>query len=231
MAYADVGVTGRDYFNSGFAIKVPQVVCLSNDLIVVSYIRDSNNYGYVVAGTISGAGSITWGTAISLSTQSNDTVPIAIDRLTDSTFAIAYQISSPGFDLRCHAGSVSGTTITMGTPITIDQLDTTSSRAIVCYEGSHITVCAYKASATSGTYAHHVTASGTTLTDRGATSITADALTNIDGCRLMYISGVLYAAFCGIYHDQPIVYHVSVTGTAAPSNIANSGALGDVAFI
>lgn len=90
----------------------PQVVALSATLVVTGYYDRVSGDFSVIAGSISGT-TITWGTAVvQTAATAGGTTPYGISRLSATEFIVSLGYSTA---LLSNYGSVSGTTITLGT--------------------------------------------------------------------------------------------------------------------
>ena len=90
--------------------QYPQVVALSETLVVTAFVQNSPFDFYVVAGSISGT-TITWGTAVLMTSSTNIYNAYGISRLSATEFIISAGKSAT---ILSNYGSVSGTTITLG---------------------------------------------------------------------------------------------------------------------
>lgn len=105
--------------NFATSTNLEKIIALTPSLVVVLYRNNAVSSGHlhVRAGTISGT-TITWGTAV-LVTAFVNTVEnqISIDRLSDTHFVCVFE--NTGTLSQIAVGSVSGTTITLGTPVNL----------------------------------------------------------------------------------------------------------------
>jgi hypothetical protein len=95
-----------------FAFQILKTIFLTSTLLVHVYTKMGSNNTYAIAGTIATDGTITYGSETSISTLGLASYhqTLSADRLTDSTFIVFSQ----GYCIAC---SVSGTTITYGSPV------------------------------------------------------------------------------------------------------------------
>lgn len=143
--------------------KWSSVTYLDATHFVIAY-RDQTDSakGKVVCGSISGF-TPTLGTIVEFDVASADY--ISISRLDSTHFVIAYQADSDGDQGKCRVGSVSGTTITLGTVATFES--NSAAYISVCgMDATHFVVAYYDLDVDTGKV-RGASVSGTTIT-RGA---------------------------------------------------------------
>ena len=107
-------------FNSGGAQYnngTPMIYVPSIDKVLIAY-RDggNSNYGTIVAGTVSG-NSISFGSETVFENSSTYDPSLAYNTQTNS-IVVAYRDAGDNDYCKYSVGTISGTTITMGTPVT-----------------------------------------------------------------------------------------------------------------
>jgi len=110
-------------------------VCFDPDQerVIIAY-RDSPNsdYGTVIAGEVSGT-SITFGSPVVYSTATTQNVNCVYDTSNDKVVIVYYDVSNTG--LKAVVGTVSGSSISLGTPTTI-VANNTSSGVKAVFDGT-----------------------------------------------------------------------------------------------
>jgi len=192
---------------AAFDGRYNSVCALSASLVVMSYV---NVLGvYIVAGTVSG-GTITFGTPVQLS-NTYGTIVYTMVPYSSTQFVFSYYDGNSG-QIALRAGTVSGTTITLGTATTLSPGNNTNGVIMISptvgvwgynpNSGSQIAFRAFTLSGTTFTF-------GTTLT---VSSVTPNPAGNPTPTSMMQVTSGIMA------------YDVSMcTGTNAKGFISNSG--------
>ena len=103
-----------------------------NSRIVIAYHDSANSYGYAVVGTVSGT-SISFGTPTAFESGTTSSISICYDS-TNSKVVIAYQDSGNNAYSTAVVGTVSGTSISFGTPVTF--LASTTNYLSISYDAT-----------------------------------------------------------------------------------------------
>ena len=142
-----------------------RVARLTDTLAVAAY-ENTSNHPVVVALSISGS-TVTAGTPVTVEATGMSGNDMELMPLTASTFALAW--SSGGGTARVAAGSVSGTTVTMGSPINFYASGAPTTLAAVALSATKLAIFF----STASVYLHACTVdiSGTTCTANAAQSI------------------------------------------------------------
>lgn len=136
--YLEGATPGRDGLNfpasvveiSATAPSSSKIIRLTDTLFVALHLT-ANDTLVAYAGTLNG-NTMTWGSSATVNTADTDSIDIC--RVSDSVFAVAYR-DEGGSDYLCvRAGSVSGTTITMGTEKELTAAAITEDEIGICYE-------------------------------------------------------------------------------------------------
>jgi len=132
------------------------VAYIGNSKVVVAYSDGGNSYrGTAVVGTVSGT-SISFGTPVTFDSNAINTTSAIYDSTNDKV-VIAYSNGSDSNKGTCVVGTVSGTSISFGTPVVFDNsnlsfvsatYDSTNSKAVIAYRD---TPDGYKGKAIVGT--------------------------------------------------------------------------------
>jgi hypothetical protein len=147
---------------AGTAGTVSNVVRMTDTVMVYLYSNtgDSNRL-YAVCGTVASNGSISFGTPQNISTLNNYGPYGAVCRMDDTHFMVAYKgTSAYGYVVCC---SISGTDITVGTPVIFHDEDTPGNNMGIASLSSSLFVIAYANSVTRNRVIAG-TISGTTIT-------------------------------------------------------------------
>lgn len=127
-------IVDNDVFNSVAVAYHP-----IEQRVVVAY-KDSNYYGVAVVGQIAGGGGITWGSKTTFNAEFTDAIEMAYDANANAIVISFSNINDVGHMV---AGTVSGSTITFGSPNSIDNYgqsqllhDAVSGYNLVCYGNS-----------------------------------------------------------------------------------------------
>jgi len=107
---------------------------------IVAYQNASNNYGQASVGTVSG-NSISFGTAVSFNSGNTTFVGIAFDPDSANKFVIMYSNGAGSNTGKAVVGTVSGTTMSLGTAVVFNNAETTEvsislnseNKYILCY--------------------------------------------------------------------------------------------------
>ena len=141
-------------FNSGDTITPSAAFDSSNNKIVIAY-KDSGNsqYGTAIVGTVSGT-SISFGSEVVFEAAAlKDYVGIAFDS-NSNKIVIAYSDQGNSSYGTAIVGTVSGTSISFGSPVVFDSSGTTSYMNLTFDSNSNVVVAGYQISATpAGLYA------------------------------------------------------------------------------
>jgi|DEB0MinimDraft_12_1074336.scaffolds.fasta_scaffold11280_3 hypothetical protein len=128
--YASVGtVSGtsisfgsRVEFNNGETLETTSVFDSSNNKVVIFY-RDNGNseYGTARVGTVSGT-SISFGSEVVFNTGTSNMMSAAFDS-NSNKIALAYNDEPDSYKGKCIIGTVSGTSISFGSPVVFESLN------------------------------------------------------------------------------------------------------------
>jgi len=165
-------------FSSSFLETLPEeaaaeyvdVAALDSTHIVVAYQSAATNYGRVVAGTVDLSGDVTWGSPVTF--QSATTKHVRVAALSTTSFVISYGVLGHAYVI---AGTVSGTSITLGTATEL--IGSTSYSTDVCMLDSTHFLAGYRSDG--NTYARAGSVSGTSITL--GTAYTVRSRTCVDG--------------------------------------------------
>ena len=137
-------------------VLITAVVYVGNSKVVVAYRDgDNSNRGTAVVGTVSGT-SISFGTPVTFNSVTTNYISAIYDSTNDKV-VIAYTNQSDSNKGTCVVGTVSGTSISFGTPVVFDSsdlsfvsatYDSTNSKAVIAYRD---TTDSYKGKAIVGT--------------------------------------------------------------------------------
>jgi len=144
---------------TGAEIQVRKTIELNSSALVILY--QAGTTINAVAATIGANGALTYGTAIEIinNTQNEEHVDICL--IGTDKFAVCYKNASNfTFAVVC---TVSGTTITLGTGVTMS-ISLATTNASICSLGTDKFIVVYKNSSDSLMYAKAATVSGTTIT-------------------------------------------------------------------
>jgi len=164
-------------FSSSLISSLPETVygdhidiaVLDSTHIVMAYARSSDQYGRVVIGQVNSDKSISWGSAVTF--NSHSTKYIAVAAMSSSSFVITYNEDNAN-DTCQIAGTVSGTSITLGSSDTISalpmyckpstcKLDSTNFVTVYArYDGSYTKTIVFTGTVSGTTITHY---SGSTL--------------------------------------------------------------------
>ena len=143
-------------FNSVTTNYISAIYDSTNDKVVIAYTNQSDsNKGTCVVGTVSGT-SISFGTPVTFDSNAINTTSAIYDSTNDKV-VIAYSNGSDSNKGTCVVGTVSGTSISFGTPVVFDSsdlsfvsatYDSTNSKAVIAYRD---TPDGYKGKAIVGT--------------------------------------------------------------------------------
>ena len=137
----------------------------SNNKVVIAYKDHGNsNYGTAVVGTVSGT-SISFGTPVVFESAATN-YPSATFDSTNNKVVIAYEDDANSDYGTAVVGTVSGTSISFGTPVVFESFST--SYHSIAYIGSGKVVISYRNSSDSKSYAIVGTVSGTSISFGGA---------------------------------------------------------------
>lgn len=162
-----VGSTTSTAMTLGSAATIESFYCAAydvsydpvNDKVIVVYSSASGLQARV--GTISGT-TITWGSAATVTTSSSATAPLCITNIGSGKFAVVYNNGASSNYTTVVVGSVSGTTITFGTPVQV--IAYASSYNFISYDaGADRIVISYTNASSSG-FVVAASVSGTTVT-------------------------------------------------------------------
>lgn len=143
---------------------------LNNNTVVICYEKEAGSPDHlrVVAGTIAGT-SISWGTPVQVQDDISNT---RITRMSDNKFAIAYEnnLATTAGDGVLVAGTVSGNTITIGTPQTFESISMISSVALAALSETELIVAYEDDGGTDKGRVFYATLSGTVFSFPGTIS-------------------------------------------------------------
>lgn len=164
------------------------VARLSNTKFVIAFKdEDDNDNGKVIIGTVSGTTvSITDDSAVIF--EAGNVSKIEVKAFSETSFVIAYKDDSDGNKVKLVAGTVSGTTITLGS---IVELDANTAGAVgVETLSSGVGLAVYMITGSTAIYQRAFTLSGTTITMQGSadTLFTHAVFTNCNCVKLAPIS-------------------------------------------
>ena len=184
-----------------------------NSRIVIAYHDSANSYGYAVVGTVSGT-SISFGTPTAFESGTTSSISICYDS-TNSKVVIAYQDNSNSSYGTAVVGTVSGTSISFGTPVVF--LAALTSYISSCYDvASGKTVIAYRHGGNAYGYAVVGTVSGTSISFGTPTAFESAASAYISICYDSTNSKVVIA-----YQDSGNnAYSTAVVGTVSGTSIS-----------
>ncbi len=103
------------FYNS--AVDHVNITAMSSTLILIGFVDSVTKRGVIVAASISGS-IITVGTSVQADNGHTSSLGMAVASL-DGTYFVTGHCSDGFSALDCYAGSISGTTITLGSPVTI----------------------------------------------------------------------------------------------------------------
>ncbi len=163
-------------FNSGASGDYSVVYNSDAQNVIIAYRRDSDTSGQAVVGTVSGT-SISFGSKNEFTSNNLNYVEAAYD-VGSQTIVIAYQDSIQSSHGYVVAGSISGNTITFGTPVRFNQASTVYPFAAY-HSAAKKVVIAYVDETSSSNHGKFtvVTVSGTSITLATASTF-ASASTN-----------------------------------------------------
>ncbi len=143
------------------ALNEVSVAALDSTHFVVAYIEATPYYVSAVVSTVSGGTTITPGSAVTVNATYSAGYPISAAALDSTHFVVAYQNSVTTF-ANAVASSVSGTTITAGTPIALNAVPS-DYESVAALDSTHFVV-GYRNSSTTFANAVASSVSGTTIT-------------------------------------------------------------------
>jgi len=151
--------SGTKFDTNGEGLN-PAMAYLDDTHFVIAYKADYGSYtSKVVCGTISGV-TPTLGTAVEF--DSEDCRPISVARLDSTHFVIAWTDKGASNAGKCRVGSVSGTTITLGTVVTFEA--NAATEISVCgMDSTHFVIAYYDSGSNQGEVIG-ASVSGTTIT-------------------------------------------------------------------
>ena len=163
-------------FNSGASGDYSVVYNSDAQNVIIAYRRDSDTSGQAVVGTVSGT-SISFGSKNEFTSNNLNYVEAAYD-VGSQTIVIAYQDSIQSSHGYVVAGSISGNTITFGTPVRFNQASTVYP-FVAYHSAAKKVVIAYVDETSSSNHGKFtvVTVSGTSITLATASTF-ASASTN-----------------------------------------------------
>jgi len=125
--------------------ELPNVIGMTSTTFVIVYKNSSaSNRGEARVGTISGTGAsatISFGSAVTFeSGQTQINQVHTVDRLTDTKFVIAFEDASDNGKGKCIVGTVSGTSVSFGSPATFSTANTSKYASISALSETKIVV-------------------------------------------------------------------------------------------
>ena len=141
-----ITIGAAQYFNGGGIVGDVDVCWLDDTHVVIAYTDNTNGKGKVICGSVSGT-TITWGTLSEFYNDSVLSTAISICKLSSSKFAISWGKPSGGYGSYVTIGTVSGTTITLGSAVSFSTESYTKVHSICSLSDSLIAVSFYSPTA------------------------------------------------------------------------------------
>ena len=125
--------------------ELPNVIGMTSTTFVIVYKNgSSSNRGEARVGTISGTGAsatISFGSAVTFESGQTQLNQVhSVDRLTDTKFVIAFEDASDNGKGKCIVGTVSGTSVSFGSPATFSTANTSKYASISALSETKIVV-------------------------------------------------------------------------------------------
>ncbi|GEM_PF-3934034 len=202
-----VGSTGSSTPAASVASSYNAVATLDSTHIVVAYKGTSNTFANAVVGTLSGTSTISWGTPVALNAVGSNFIDVAA--LDSTHFVVTYYDTASTFTSAV-VSSVSGTTITPGTPVALTaQASLSMSTAVAALDSTRF-VTFYRNSSPGNGFAVASSVSGTTITAGTPVNVGGNAqsfsITALDSTRFV-------AMFYDVTPGVAAVRAGSVSGT------------------
>ena len=140
------GVESPVVFNSYTASRISSIYDSSNQKVVIAYRDGNDGYGMAIVGTISGT-SITFGSSTTFESASTDDISATFDS-TNNKVVIAYSDGGNSNYGTAIVGTVSGTSISFGSPAVFESdtingtgatYDSTNQKVVIAYTDSGTT--------------------------------------------------------------------------------------------
>ena len=204
----------------------------TNDRYVMFYTDSTNsNYGYATVGTYS-SGTTTWGTPVAVNSVNSSNVKAVFDA-SQGKVLFVYTNGSDSSKLVSVVGTVSGTSISVGSAVTMSASLTSTGNTSVTYDANvnRSLVLTKVGSDSSKVYASVVSISGTTPTFNGTAVLTGTLATtqNIASCfdpDTNKVAAFVYDANASTTSGYVVTVSASSFSTSAGLNIGIGEALG-----
>ena len=204
----------------------------TNDRYVMFYTDSTNsNYGYATVGTYS-SGTTTWGTPVAVNSVNSSNVKAVFDA-SQGKVLFVYTNGSDSSKLVSVVGTVSGTSISVGSAVTMSASLTSTANTSVTYDANvnRSLVLTRVGSDSSKVYASVVSISGTTPTFNGTAVLTGTLATtqNIASCfdpDTNKVAAFVYDANASTTSGYVVTVSASSFSTSAGLNIGIAEALG-----
>ena len=204
----------------------------TNDRYVMFYTDSTNsNYGYATVGTYS-SGTTTWGTPVAVNSVNSSNVKAVFDA-SQGKVLFVYTNGSDSSKLVSAVGTVSGTSISVGSAVTMSASLTSTANTSVTYDANvnRSLVLTRVGSDSSKVYASVVSISGTTPTFNGTAVLTGTLATtqNIASCfdpDTNKVAAFVYDANASTTSGYVVTVSASSFSTSAGLNIGIGEALG-----
>lgn len=225
---ADITFGSLQEINGGAAVgNEIKVCCLDSTHIAVFYQQQSTNIGFLVVGTLS-AGTITYGTPVEYHPSSTVSSNLAIETIDSTHFMVACNNNDGGNHGEVCIASVSGTTITLGSPVTVISAVMSKNQMTLLSSSQMALIYANSGDSARG-YTVIVGISGTTATVNTPVRVVtegmgAGSVSTIDSTHYLIgyetstgVAGFVVTANVSgttITYNTPVVLHGAVSGDA-----------------
>ena len=146
-------------YESGVTTEVAMAYVGSGKVVIVCKDGNNSQYGTAFVGTVSGT-SISFGSAVVFNSGNTEDTAVAYDS-TNGKVVVAYKDAADSNKGKAIVGTVSGTSISFGTPVVFNASSTSQTNAVFDNDSDKVIISYAEASA--GAYFRPVTVSGNTV--------------------------------------------------------------------
>ena len=197
----------------------------TNQYLAVYRAGNQSDYGGTRLGTTSGGSynSVTWGTEVFLNSHRGENYNACYDT-TNNKFVVAYYNEDDQRRVYCAVGTVSGTSISWGTPVKLDDNwkvsnDGGTKQLAICYDSNAEKVLvAWRKDSNDQGFVGVCTVSGTSISQTGEGTINAAATDNISMC---FDSNANKTIF--VYRDEGNSNRITVRSASLSGNTLTFG--------
>ena len=146
-------------YESGVTTEVAMAYVGSGKVVIVCKDGNNSQYGTAFVGTVSGT-SISFGSAVVFNSGNTEDTSVAYDS-TNGKVVVTYKDAADSNKGKAIVGTVSGTSISFGTPVVFNASSTSQTNAVFDNDSDKVIISYAEASA--GAYFRPVTVSGNTV--------------------------------------------------------------------